>query len=59
LLRPHRILEIGSFTGYSCLCLAEGLTDQGEIITIDKDPFSAAIAEKYFKESLYREKVFS
>ncbi|SDL34849.1 Predicted O-methyltransferase YrrM [Catalinimonas alkaloidigena] len=35
LLRPRRILEIGTYTGYSALCLAEGLTDDGKLITLD------------------------
>ena len=35
MIRPKRILEIGTFTGYSALCLAEGLVDGGELITID------------------------
>jgi predicted O-methyltransferase YrrM len=35
MLRPRRILEIGTFTGYSCICLAEGLQEDGKIITID------------------------
>lgn len=32
---PQRILELGTFTGYSAICLAEGLTDDGELITIE------------------------
>jgi predicted O-methyltransferase YrrM len=36
-LQPYRILEIGTFTGYSALCLAEGLTLNGQLITIDRD----------------------
>ncbi|MBC7450545.1 MAG: class I SAM-dependent methyltransferase [Cytophagales bacterium] len=35
MIRPKRILEIGAFTGYSALCLAEGLTEGGELITLD------------------------
>jgi predicted O-methyltransferase YrrM len=35
MIRPQRILEIGTFTGYSGLCLAEGLTEDGKIITLD------------------------
>ncbi len=35
MIRPKRILEIGTYTGYSALCLAEGLTDDGLLITID------------------------
>jgi caffeoyl-CoA O-methyltransferase len=35
MIRPHRILEIGTYTGYSALCMAEGLGQGGKIITID------------------------
>ena len=35
MIRPRRILELGTFTGYSALCLAEGLPDDGELITIE------------------------
>lgn len=35
MIRPERILEIGTYTGYSALCLAEGLTENGKLITLD------------------------
>jgi predicted O-methyltransferase YrrM len=35
--QPQRILEIGTFTGYSALCLAEGLQERGELITLEKN----------------------
>ena len=35
MIRPQRILELGTFTGYSALCLAEGLTDDGRLLTIE------------------------
>jgi len=38
LLSPSNILEIGTYTGYSALCLAEGLSDNGNLVTIEKDP---------------------
>lgn len=37
MMQPQRILEIGTYTGYATLCLAEGLTENGKIITIEKD----------------------
>ena len=37
LIRPDHILEIGTYTGYSALCLAEGLTKEGKLITIDSN----------------------
>lgn len=53
LLRPQAILEIGTYTGYSALCLAEGLSPDGELITIDKNDELADIQERYFKRSPY------
>ena len=35
MIRPNRILELGTFTGYSALCLAEGLSEDGELVTIE------------------------
>ncbi|HSF25844.1 MAG TPA: class I SAM-dependent methyltransferase [Blastocatellia bacterium] len=47
----RRILEIGMFTGYSALMMAEGLPEDGKIITCDVDPKAEAIARRYFAES--------
>lgn len=38
MLRPRHVLEIGTYTGYSALCLAEGLTEGGRVLTIDNNP---------------------
>ncbi|MEO0468306.1 MAG: O-methyltransferase [Bacteroidota bacterium] len=38
MIQPHRILEIGTFTGYSSICLAEGLAEGGQVVTIDINP---------------------
>ena len=48
LIYPKNILEIGTYTGYSALCLAEGLLPGGEIFTIDKNEELAEIQQKYF-----------
>lgn len=45
------ILEIGMFTGYSALMMAEGLPDDGHLITCDVNPEAEAIAQRYFNES--------
>lgn len=37
MLKPHRILELGTFAGYSALCLAEGLDETGKVVTIEKN----------------------
>jgi caffeoyl-CoA O-methyltransferase len=47
----RRILEIGMFTGYSALMMAEGLPPDGHLITCDVDPKAEAIARRYFNES--------
>ena len=49
LIAPKRILEIGTYTGYSALCLAEGLQADGQIDTIDIDEELEQIQKKYFK----------
>jgi len=57
LIKPTYILEIGTFTGYSALCLAKGLTEKGKLITLDNDPETAVIANHFFAKSLYKNKV--
>jgi len=47
----RNILEIGMFTGYSALMMAEGLPDNGHLITCDVDPKAEAIARRYFAEN--------
>lgn len=49
--RPKRILEIGTYTGYSAICLAQGLVDGGVLHTIEKDDEKCAIIEKYISLS--------
>ena len=51
LMQPKRILEIGTFTGYATLCLAEGLAEKGEIYTIDHNEELVYFYEKYFKKN--------
>jgi len=54
---PNKILEIGTYTGYSTICLAEGLSKNGKIDTIDKNEELIKIQNKYFEESGYRNKI--
>ena len=54
---PNKILEIGTYTGYSTICLAEGLSIDGKIDTIDKNEELVKIQNKYFKESGYRKNI--
>ena len=53
MIRPKTILEIGTFTGYSALCLAEGLADDGLLFTIDVNDELKWIQDKYFALSPY------
>jgi caffeoyl-CoA O-methyltransferase len=51
LLRPFCILEVGTFTGYSAICLAEGLQPGGTLHTIDNNPEMEDFAMRYFHEA--------
>jgi predicted O-methyltransferase YrrM len=51
MIRPKKVLEIGTYTGYSALCLAEGLAEGGQVVTIEEDEELEAIARRYFTES--------
>ncbi len=51
MINPRCILEIGTFTGYSALCLAKGLVEGGILHTIEIDDELESIAQKYFKKS--------
>lgn len=53
----RRILEIGLFTGYSALTMAEALPDDGEIISCEVDPDTAAIAQSFFDRSAHGRKI--
>jgi caffeoyl-CoA O-methyltransferase len=57
LLRPERILEIGTFTGYSALCLARGLKSDGILHTIELREEDAATANRFFQQSPDRGKI--
>ena len=53
LVNPKHILEIGTYTGYSALCLAEGMQPNGELHTIDINEELYDFQRKYFDKSLY------
>jgi len=57
MMRPRRILEIGTYTGYSALCLAEGLADDGLLITLDKNEELEDIARAAWQQSTYAQKI--
>ena len=51
IIAPKKILEIGTYTGYSALCLAEGLSEGGELHTIEVNGELSALQRKYFDKS--------
>jgi predicted O-methyltransferase YrrM len=58
LVNPKYILEIGTYTGYSALCLAEGMQHNGELHTIDVNEELEAFQRKYFNKSPYGNCIF-
>ena len=59
IIAPRRILEIGTYTGYSALCLAEGLQTGGELHTIDINEELVYLQKKYFNQSPFKDKIHS
>lgn len=57
LIRPARALEIGTFTGYATICLAQGLDEYGYVHTIEIEEERKEIAQKYFELSGISEKI--
>jgi len=57
MINPERILEIGTYTGYSALCLAEGLKEDGKLITIDINEELEEMVKKYIKKSNLEDKI--
>lgn len=57
MVRPARVLEIGTYTGYSALCLAEGLTPDGKLVTIDINEELEDRVRGYFKASPFEARI--
>ena len=57
IINPKNVLEIGTYSGYSTLCIAEGLATNGIIHTIDKNEELLEIQNKYFEKSGYRNQI--
>lgn len=57
MIRPQRILEVGTMTGYSAICLAQGLANEGVLHTIEKREQDADIARGYFDRSSFRDSI--
>ncbi|MEJ7698479.1 MAG: O-methyltransferase [Pyrinomonadaceae bacterium] len=59
MINPRRILEIGTYVGYSTLCLAEGLSEDGKIITLDIQPETNRVAKEFWAKSGLNDKIES
>lgn len=57
MIRPKSILEIGTFTGYSALCMAEGLAPGGTLVTIDNNDELETRVRGYFSESPWNSQI--
>ncbi|WP_027419467.1 O-methyltransferase [Crocinitomix catalasitica] len=57
MINPKYILEIGTYTGYSAMCLAEGLNPEGKLVTIDRNDELKPILSKYLMSSEYASKI--
>lgn len=57
MISPKKILEIGTFMGYSALCLAKGLAPEGELHTIEIRKEDAEISRNYFSKSLHSKQI--
>lgn len=57
MIRPRRVLEIGTYTGYSALCFAEGLTDDGLVYTLDINEELETLVKRYVAEAGMEDKI--
>lgn len=57
MIRPKDVLEIGTYTGYSALCMAEGLAEGGHMVTIDKNEELEDLVQKYIQKSPYQDAI--
>ncbi|MCF0074842.1 O-methyltransferase [Dyadobacter sp. CY261] len=57
MIRPDRILEIGTYTGYSGICLCEGLTPTGKLITIDVNEELESFTQRFFDQTTFKDQI--
>jgi caffeoyl-CoA O-methyltransferase len=57
MIRPMHIIELGTFTGYSAICLAEGLAENGQLITIDINEELSELCQEFFNKSGYAHQI--
>ncbi|MFI3259450.1 MAG: O-methyltransferase [Rikenellaceae bacterium] len=59
MMRPKRVLEIGTFTGYSALCIAAGLEEGAELHTVEVDDELESLSSSFFERSAHSSKIFA
>ncbi len=59
MMRPNRVLEIGTFTGYSALCIAAGLESGAQLHTVEVDDELESLSSSFFARSAHSEKIFA
>lgn len=57
MIRPHKVLEIGTYLGYSTICLAEGLAEGGEVVSLDVNEETNAVAQSFIDRTVYRDRI--
>lgn len=57
MIKPQRILEVGTYTGYSAICLAEGLSPEGKLISLDVNEEIEDFAKSYFEKSGFADSI--
>lgn len=57
MIRPRVVLEIGTYLGYSALCFAEGLAEDGKVITLDVNEETSKVARSFVERSNYADKI--
>ena len=57
MIKPKRVLEVGTYTGYSALCLAEGMAEDGQLITLDRNEELEDRVRSYFKQSKFEKQI--
>ena len=57
LQKPTFIVEVGTYTGYSALCLAEGLSENGKLLSIDVNEETSYYAQSFINQSVYKNKI--
>lgn len=57
MIRPKVVLEIGTYLGYSALCFAEGLSEDGKVITLDIQEDTNKVARSFVERTIYRDRI--